>query len=169
VGIGLFSLFRTSAWRPHNGYHPDYLEIGKRRLKEQGSQLVSKVADLAGGAKDTVSTKASDLADQAKGKIQQWTEGVGEAVGDVGSRVQAQAEEITEAARHTSHDLQAQLKAGAARTYSRADEMVDDAMAAGRNMVADDDTRNKLLLGVAGAAVAVAVGIACQKRITENI
>ena len=169
VGIGLFSLLRTNASRPQNGYHPDYLETGKRRLKEQGAELVSKVTDFAGGAKETVSAKAADLADQTKGKVQQWTEGVGEAVGDLGSRVQAKADQISEAARRTSHDLQDQLKAGAAQTYSRADEMVDDAMAAGRNMVADDDTRNSLLLGVAGAAIAVAVGIACQKRITENI
>jgi hypothetical protein len=32
----------------------------------------------------------------------------------------------------------------------------------------EDDTRNKLLLGIAGAAIAAALGIACQKRISET-
>ena len=31
----------------------------------------------------------------------------------------------------------------------------------------DDNTRNNLLLGIAGAAIAAALGIACQKRIAE--
>jgi hypothetical protein len=31
--------------------------------------------------------------------------------------------------------------------------------------VRDEGTRNKLLLGVAGVAITVALGIACQKRI----
>ena len=29
----------------------------------------------------------------------------------------------------------------------------------------DDETRNNLLLGIAGAAIVTALGIACQKRI----
>jgi hypothetical protein len=32
----------------------------------------------------------------------------------------------------------------------------------------DDDTRNNLLLGIAGVAIATALGIACQKRIAET-
>jgi hypothetical protein len=31
----------------------------------------------------------------------------------------------------------------------------------------DDDTRNNLMLGIAGAAITAALGIACQKRIAE--
>jgi len=33
----------------------------------------------------------------------------------------------------------------------------------------DEDTRNTLLIGLAGVAVSAAVGIACQKRIAETI
>ena len=35
--------------------------------------------------------------------------------------------------------------------------------------VRDEGTRNKLLLGVAGVAITVALGIACQKRISEML
>jgi hypothetical protein len=33
----------------------------------------------------------------------------------------------------------------------------------------DEDTRNTLLLGVAGVAIAAALGIACQKKISETV
>jgi hypothetical protein len=32
----------------------------------------------------------------------------------------------------------------------------------------DEDARNALLMGLAGVAVAAAVGIACQKRVAET-
>src|SRR3954447_6596800 len=35
VGLGIFSLWQTNAPRTTGQYQPDYLEIGKRRLKEQ--------------------------------------------------------------------------------------------------------------------------------------
>ena len=49
-------------------------------------------------------------------------------------------------------------------------ETVGDMRSSGvaADKVRDDDVRNKLLLGMAGAAVAAAVGIACQKRISET-
>jgi len=169
VGVGLFSLLRTNASRPQNGYRPDYLEAGKQRLKEQGSELLSKVTELADGAQETVSEKASDLAGTATEKVQRWSAGVGKAVDGLGSRIQASAETITDAVRRTSHDLHDQVPIGSARTYSQSDGMVHDVIAAGQNIMADDDARNKLLLSVAGAAVAAALGIACQKRIGQQM
>ena len=73
VGIGLFSLWRTDASRPLNGYPADYLEEGKQRLKEQGTELVSKITDLAGDAQQTIFAKAAEFADVAKDKMQQTT------------------------------------------------------------------------------------------------
>jgi hypothetical protein len=45
---------------------------------------------------------------------------------------------------------------------------VEDVAARAVEKFSDQDTRNNLLLGVAGLAIAAAVGIACQKRISET-
>jgi hypothetical protein len=47
------------------------------------------------------------------------------------------------------------------------DQMQDLAGTAAEKL-RDDDTRNNLLLGIAGVAIATALGIACQKRIAET-
>jgi hypothetical protein len=49
------------------------------------------------------------------------------------------------------------------------DIAVSKVATAAMDKVRDDDTRNALLLGVAGVAIAAALGIACQKRISETL
>lgn len=162
VGVGLFSLWRTNARRPPSGVQPDYLKQGKQRLKEQGGELLSKATEVAGDM--LVSTKAADLTDAAKDKAAQWSNHVGEAVGEVGSRVQADVDRVTGAVRRAKHDLRDQLHSASTNAYRKADDLV----LASKNALDDEETRNKLLLGVAGIAVAAALGIACQKRISHS-
>lgn len=166
VGVGLFSLWRTNARRPPSGVQPDYLQQGKQRLKEQGGELLSKATEVAGDM--LVSTKAADLTDAAKDKAAQWSNHVGEAVGEVGSRVQADVDRVTGAVRRAKHDLRDQLHSASTNAYSKADDLFHYAASAGKNALDDEETRNKLLLGVAGIAVAAALGIACQKRISHS-
>lgn len=166
VGVGLFSLWRTNARRPPSGVQPDYLKQGKQRLKEQGGELLSKATEVAGDM--LVSTKAADLTDAAKDKATQWSNHVGEAVGEVGSRVQADVDRVTGAVRRAKHDLRDQLHSASTNAYSKADDLFHYAASAGKNALDDEETRNKLLLGVAGIAVAAALGIACQKRISHS-
>ena len=168
VGVGLFSLWRTNARRPPNGVQPDYLEQSKQCLKEQGGELLSKATDVAADVQEIVSTKAADLTDAAKDKAAQWSNHVGEAVGEVGSRVQADVDRVTGAVRRAKHDLRDQLHSASTNAYSKADDLFHYAASAGKNALDDEETRNKLLLGVAGIAVAAALGIACQKRISHS-
>lgn len=166
VGVGLFSLWRTNARRPPSGVQPDYFKQGKQRLKEQGGELLSKATEVAGDM--LVSTKAADLTDAAKDKAAQWSNHVGEAVGEVGSRVQADVDRVTGAVRRAKHDLRDQLHSASTNAYSKADDLFHYAASAGKNALDDEETRNKLLLGVAGIAVAAALGVACQKRISQS-
>ena len=46
---------------------------------------------------------------------------------------------------------------------------IQDVAATAVEKVRDDDIRNTVLLAVAGAAIAAALGIACQKRISESL
>lgn len=164
VGVGLFSLWRTNAPRPPSGVQPDYLKQGKQRLKEQCDELLSKATEVAGDVQEILSTKATDLTDAAKDKAAQWANHLGEAVEEVGSRAQADVARVTGAVRRAKHDLRDQLHSASANAYSKADDLAS----AGKNALTDEETRNKLLLGVAGVAVAAALGIACQKRISHT-
>jgi hypothetical protein len=45
---------------------------------------------------------------------------------------------------------------------------VEDVAAKAADKFRDEDTRNNLLLGLAGLTIAAALGIACQKKITDT-
>jgi hypothetical protein len=60
-------------------------------------------------------------------------------------------------------------KYAASRVTAAVDDMADDALASGRDIVALSETRDKVLLGVAGLAVAAALGLAYQKCVAEEV
>lgn len=166
VGVGLFSLLRTP--RPPYG-STDYLHTGAQRLKEQGSELVTKVSALAGDAGQALSEQASELSQIASDKVQAWTGDAREIAGDIRADLETKATNALDAGLRASHDLRDKIKDGSANVYAKADRMAQDAVSTGRDILSDDDSRNKLLLGVAGAAVAAALGIAYQKRIAQQL
>lgn len=86
----------------------------------------------------------------------------------MGSRVQADVERVAGATHRARHDLRDRLQSASSNAYSEADDLFHYAASAGKNALDDEETRNKLLLGVAGIAVAAALGIACQKRISHS-
>jgi hypothetical protein len=69
------------------------------------------------------------------------------------TRLQGQDRPVVDDVRAKQHDLREQVEDVAARAVEK---------------FSDQDTRNNLLLGVVGLAIAAAVGIACQKRISET-
>ncbi|MGB7454991.1 MAG: hypothetical protein WBM51_04870, partial [Pseudolabrys sp.] len=79
---------------------------------------------------------------------------VGGSVADTTSKLKSSGEALLNDIRAKQH-------------YVR-DEIQEVATAA-MDKVRDDDTRNALLLGAAGVAIAAALGIACQKRISETL
>jgi hypothetical protein len=45
---------------------------------------------------------------------------------------------------------------------------IADMTAAAKESLSDEDTRNTVLVGIAGVAIAAALGMACQKRMSES-
>ncbi len=88
VGLGIFSLWRTNAFRPQGSYQPDYLEEGKKRLKEQAGEAVSKVKEMADRGQATVSAQAAELTEAARDKTRQWSHDIRDAVGDLKSSLE---------------------------------------------------------------------------------
>ncbi len=189
IAAGLLSLFRTQGFRAPDD--AEYLRQGKARLKEQVGEFGASAAKAAADVRDATSAKASEMVDTAKDKAQTWAQTAAqtasETAGAAGNAIRDKADSLAStvtrarhdladqtanalsAARRTGHDLTDQATEAATRLSSAADETVRDTLSAGQKMISDTDMRDKVLLGVAGLAVAAALGIAYQKRALEEV
>jgi hypothetical protein len=169
IGAGLYSLWRTNAAHA-NGHDTDYyLQRGKERLKEQVADLGSSAMDVATDVGKAVSVKTDEVIGVAKDKIQDWSRDVADGALAVGSSVKAQAESVAGAARRTVQDLSYQAEHARVRATAVTNEMVRDTLTTGEDLITKVGTRDNVLLGVAGLAVAAALGMAYQKRIAEEV
>jgi hypothetical protein len=156
IGVGLWSLWKTQPRTAYDasGRRLDYAEQSKEVLKEQAGQMFSAASDIAGKAQEAAVAKGSEVWEGAKERMQDWRENIGDSVAETASKLKTSGEALLTDIRAKRHDLR--------------DEMQEVAAAAG-DKVQDDDTRNTLLLAVAGVAIAGALGIACQKKISETL
>jgi hypothetical protein len=154
IGVGLFSLWKTEPKSSYDatGRRLDYVQQSKESLKEQAAQAFSAASDIAGKAQEAATAKGSDVWEGAKGKMRDWQESVGDAVTDTTSKLRSSGESLWDDIRPRQHDP--------------ADQIGN--LAKAKDRARDDDTRNQLLLGIAGVAIAAALGIACQKRLSDT-
>jgi hypothetical protein len=156
IGLGLFSLWKTQASTAYDaaGNHLDYIEQSKEVLKKQAGQAYSAAADMAGKAQDVAAAKGSEVWEGTKEKMREVQGAVSGAVSDTTSKLKSSGEALLNEVRAKQHDVRDQVQ-----------EVATEAM----DKVRDDESRNSLLLGVAGVAIAAALGIACQKRLSETL
>jgi hypothetical protein len=154
VCLGAFSLWRTNASHPAGSFKSNYLEVGKQRLKEQADEAVSKVKDMAHHGQDVMSAKAADLTSAASETVQGWAGDIRDAVEELGTFPGRDAPSITP----SDDDAAAQST----------DDAFSGIRSATQGLLSNQESRDKLLLTVAGVAVAAALGIACQKRLVET-
>jgi hypothetical protein len=95
--------------------------------------------------------------------MQEWQDGAGRVVDDTAAKLKSSGESVLDKVRSSGGDLLQDLHAKEHHLRDRMQDVADNAA----EKLRDDDTRNNLLLGIAGAAIAAALGIACQKRIAE--
>jgi hypothetical protein len=155
IGVGLFSLWKTEPKTSYDatGRRLDYLQQSKESLKEQAGQAFSAASDIAGKAQGAATAKGSEVWQGAKEKMRDWQESVGDVITDTTSKRKSSGESLWDDIRPRQHDLR---------------DQIDNLTATAEDRVRDDDTRNQLLLGIAGVAIATALGIACQKRLSET-
>jgi len=145
IGLGLYSLWKTD---PKNPQTSDTYRA-KQFVKEQTSELVATASDMA----QTVKTTASDAYDAAKEKVANLSDSFGQAVGEARAAMTGGSYIAGAVFDRTQDDVRHRLR---------------DTADAASGMIRDEDTRNTMLLGVAGVAIAAALGIACQKRLSET-
>jgi hypothetical protein len=153
VGVGLLSLWKT---QPRTGYDAagrrlGYLEQSREILKEQAGKAVSIAVDQAKKTTDAAAAKGSEAWQEAQETMREWSGGISTAVEEATSQLKTSAQDLMADVRDTQRGFGNQ----AAHSTSK--------------KIQDPEIRNALLLGVAGAAIATAVGIACQKRFSENV
>ena len=156
IGVGLFSLWKTQPRTAYDasGKRLDYTEQSKEVLKEQAGQVFSAAADFAGKAQEAAAAKGTEVWQGAKETMREWQGEMGDSVAETTSKLKTSGEALLNDIRAKRHDLR---------------DEIQEAATAVRDKVRDADTRNTLLLGVAGVAIAGALGIACQKKISETL
>jgi len=153
IGAGLFSLWRTAPLPRIEGEEVDYISQATERLREQAGDVADSVKEHAKEMAGAVMDHASEYAEATKDKVQHLS-------GQAGSELK---DRFVSAAHQASEALE---DAGdfAARVPPIAQEMLNGASSAVRRSLRHDDSRDQILLGVAGLAVAAALGMAYQRR-----
>jgi hypothetical protein len=189
VGVGLYSLWKTES-NTQQATDEELVERGKQRLKEQLSMAAAGAKDIASDMGEAAAVKATEVADAARQKMEIVTDQGRRAVHDARDaiaqsfdqmvdRVRAGSDGARDAAAEQTADMAdrfddaaTQARAGVNRAMDQARERVSGFVAAGADATSRAaqalPARDQLLLGVAGFAVAAALGIACQRRVLED-
>ena len=185
VGVGLYSLFRTSPAQPTWLTDEEYLTQGKQRLAEQGSEFAETVKDRAMAVANAAAEKTSEIAHSVKGHAlaigEAATEKTSELAGSAkeqalqwGAQARSSTQQMAEAAAAAIGDASSNLEQmrrsatdETARLSSRASAVANGYSRPLQDALGNQESRDSLLLGAAGIAVIAALGFAYQRRSTE--
>ena len=140
IGAGVLSLWRT---QPLSG-NGDYLRSAQRRFGEQVGDAAETVREYAAEAATAAGRKIGQYTDSAQEKLQELSESATEKTSEALEAVREAAAEIPDRAAHAVQRVSSE--------FGRA--------------VSEERTRDQVLLGVAGLAVAAALGITYRRRQT---
>jgi hypothetical protein len=143
VGAGLYSLLRTTPEDFGEEDRIDYTDRAKERLRQQMTD-----------ARDTVLEKAGELAGEAATAAKSLSQSAGETIGKLSAEASERAASASTAAARLARD-------GTTRGVETAKETV------AHSARAISDNRDQALLGIAGVAVAAAIGVALNRRLEE--
>ena len=144
IGAGVLSLWRTTPVRVDED---DYLRTAQQRFGEQVSEAVDTVKDYAAETVATTREKASAYAHSAGERVQELSGSAAEQAAETFERTREAAAQIPDRAVNAAQRATSQL---------------------GR-AVSNGEVRDQLLLGVAGLAVAAALGISYQRRTSDHL
>jgi methyl-accepting chemotaxis protein len=190
VGAGLFSLLKTNApTLPHNA---DFVAEGRERLKEQVgefAQLAKSTAQSVSHAAaeqlsnatqagvNAVSDAASTLTSQAQQQLREHVakpaEHLAGQLSDAATRGADAVGEVIAAGRQMRHEVKSSLTNGTERAVKTAEGAIHSAGESFRtgglapSLVPDVPRQDTILLGIAGVAVAAALGFALNRSANE--
>jgi hypothetical protein len=145
IGVGLFSLWQTPAHRSRKAIEPDYFVRGKERLREQAGKLALTTSDAAAD----VGQLGRGARDAAAGSPE------------------AGAEYIAAEANRATRTISGHARTATAGTFANSGKPIHG-MSLDGGTVGDQQSRDSVLLGVAGAAVLAALGMAYKNRFADD-
>src|SRR4029078_10724747 len=157
IGAGLFSFFPTSPPPPSTLSKRDYLFEGQARLKEQVGDFVAEVRDEVVDMANLATNRASEVAGAATEKVR-----------DVASAATSKTRESAANLGQRVSDVMNDAEEFISEAPSRVGRMAQAATATLDDAISDAKTRDTILLGVAGLAVATALGIAFQRTVSAD-
>jgi hypothetical protein len=143
IGAGVLGLWRA---KPVNVARGDYLSTAQQRFREQ-----------VGDALDTVKDYASEAAVVAQEKAADYAQTAGKAVQGLATSAAEETLEAIESARAAAASFPEEAVDAAQRATAQLGHALDDG-----------NLRDQLLLGAAGVAVATALGLAYQRRMSDQ-
>jgi ElaB/YqjD/DUF883 family membrane-anchored ribosome-binding protein len=186
IGAGLYSLMRTNPARIDGRSNADYIEEAKWRLREQAGELAEnvkeraqhaleagteRVSEMAASAKEqaaqavgAATERLSDTVDAAKERVQEFRGQAASAVQDATDRAKEQATYMQRRAAGRIGDMRYSAKQAGGYISDQVDGMSTRILTA----MPDREGRDTLLLGAAGLAVIAALGIACQRSLSDS-
>jgi hypothetical protein len=167
VGAGIWSLYRTPPARTDGQVSPAHLSDAKKRLAEQASELADLTRDEALALGRAAAVKAEEAVGRIKPRVQDLTTQSASAARRVATEASQKVQgvwsgttEALEQAGHSAHSA-------ASRGISRASDAVESWMPT-RSAVESAGSRDNILLGAAGLAVATALGFAWRRRMKDD-
>jgi gas vesicle protein len=167
IAAGLYSLLRTPSSRTFQ--HRDYFRESRQRLAEQVTDAAASVRDMAANVGGKVGESAATFAETASDKMTRWSNEARDLASSVAASTREQATQVTAKAGQRAEELASHARSAAASAAAEAATAVGRGMATARDQLpSGEDARDRMLLGLAGLAVAAAVGVAYQKRMSED-
>jgi hypothetical protein len=154
VGAGLYSLLRTTPEDFGEEDRIDYTDRAEERLRQQMTDARDTVLEKAGDVGTALREKAGEFAGEAATAAKSLSQSAGETVGKLSAEASERAASASTAAARLARD-------GTTRGVETAKETV------AHSARAISDNRDQALLGIAGVAVAAAIGVALNRRLEE--
>ena len=172
IGAGLYSLFKTT---PSPTFHSQesFLSQARDRLREQALDFASATRDQAQELGEAAANKTSELASSMAESVSEMSQNAVNKISETASSATDRAKQWTEQAQTSIEGWSEEAKAtvvgqprslhgGTQATRSRG---LQESWSP--SLQPAQASRNTMLLGVAGVAVAAAMGIALQRRMSE--
>jgi hypothetical protein len=169
IGAGLYSLFRNTSPNRDIGPGTNYFHKGQERLKEQVGEFAASASSVAADVGDKLATKTDEVLKNKKQNVREWSNDVRDDLAAAGTTVENQAGRVISNASRILGDAADHAGGVTASTTKIKHRGVKDIAYNRQGPLSNIDGRDQILLGLAGVAVAAALGVACQKRITQQI
>lgn len=171
VGAGLISLLKTPG--PAHAPGADLVAQGRERLKEQATDFVNVAKDVAVTTTAAVSDKIADLSKSGANAASELAHATGKQVSEAMSRgsdtIARMQHDVRGAVGDAASAVQATVEGAVQNTVQASQRAFADASSGhGRLMSVTPSQQDTILLGIAGVAVAAALGFAAQRVAKEK-